>query len=337
MTSFSLWWLALPVVVLPIRWHRQKRERTESAPLASARFLPAAEPKQRRVWRLQDVLLLLLRCLLLIVLIAFLADPVLPWRGDAVLVMPGVDAAMVQREAGTNGFTNAAWIALPDRDAIAWLHAHEREFTPEAKLLVVGDVAMPAAPPRFRHAVTLRASGAPSVPPAERHVAVVGPRADDWRRLFAAANRAANGADGPWHIVVDARPGPRTDLIVWDRTDAPPAALQAPLWWVGDARGFPELASAVLVDGMRVASGSRGRVWQSDTWPPRDADAARALLAAWQDLHLGPQPYAMPARTFAADARAPAGPDEGALRRALAIALVSLFVLERMLTHVRRR
>jgi hypothetical protein len=337
MTGFSLWWLALPVVVLPILWHRRKRERTESALLASARFLPVAEPKQRRVWRLQDVLLVLLRCLLLLALIAFLADPVLPWRGDAVLVLPGADAATIQREVRAAGLTDATRMALPDRDAIAWLHAHEREFKPEATLLVVGDVAMPAAPPRFRHGVTLRAGGAVPLPPVEHHVAVSGPRADDWRRLFAAANRAADGAGGPWHIVVDTQPGPRTDLIVWDRPDAPPAALHAPLWWAGDARAFPELADAVLVDGMRVASGARGRVWQSDAWPPRDADAARALLAAWQDLHLGPQPYPMPARTFAADARAPAGPDEGAMRRALAIALVSLFVLERILTHVRRR
>jgi hypothetical protein len=326
----SLWWLALPVLLLPILWHRQKRERTDAAPLASARFLPVSEPKQRRVWRWADVLLLLLRCLMLLAVIALLADLVLPWRGDSVLVLPGVDAGAVEREARQAGFKDAPRLALPDADAINWLHAHEREFKPEARLLVVGDAVMPAVLPRLRHALTLRTNSARPAAPPERHVAVFSQRADDWRRLFAAAK-------GSWRIVVDAQPGPATQVLVWDLPEAPPATLRAPLWWVTDARAFPELDKASQVDGMRVAAGARGRVWQADDWPPHDADAARALFAAWQNLHLGPQPFVMPARALAADAQAPAASAGGALREALAMALVVLFVLERMLTHVRRR
>lgn len=334
MTNTSVWWWALPVLLLPILWHRQKREQTKSMPLASARFLPSAEPKQQRVWRWSDPLLLLLRCLLLVALIALLADLVLAWRGDAVLVVPGTAPAVVARETAAAGVQDAEQIALPDRDAVNWLHAHEREFKPEARLLVVGAAAMPATLPRFRHAVTLRTAAEVTVAPPERHVAVFSARADAWRRLFAAAN--ANG-HGPWRIVVDAQPGPRTGLIVWDLPDAPPAALHAPLWWAIDARAFPALAQAAPVDGLRQAASAQGRVWNSDNMAPTDPVAARALLADWQRLHLGVQPYVAPAQTLVPDAAAPAGPAGGALRDWLGIALIVLFTLERIATHARRR
>jgi len=314
MNGMSLWWWALPVVLLPILWHRQKRAQTKTSLLASARFLPAAEPKLQRVWRWHDVVLLLLRCLLLVTLIALLADLVLAWRGDMVLIVPGTPPAVVEKEA-------AQRFTLPDRDAVTWLHAHEREFEPGARLVVVGDAVMPAVLPRFRHAVELRTEAAP-VAPAERHVVVFSDRADAWRRLFAAA-------EGAWHIVVDAAPGPRTELVVWDRPDAPPAGLRAPLWWVSDTTAFPELTRAAH------AGSPRGRLWQSAL--PHDPDGARALFAAWQRLHLGPQPYTAPAQALVPDAAAPAGPASGALRHWLSLALVVLFALERIVTHVRRR
>ena len=156
MMNLSLWWLALPVLLLPILWHRQKREQTQAAPLATARFLPASRPVQLRVWRWNDVFLLLLRCLLLATLVALLADPVLPWRGDSVLVAPGADPAFVDRQAREAGLADAGRIVLPGRDGYRWLHEHEREFKPQARLLLVGDVAMPATLPHLRHAVTVR-------------------------------------------------------------------------------------------------------------------------------------------------------------------------------------
>lgn len=289
MNGMSLWWWTLPIVLLPILWHRQKREQTKTALLASARFLPAAEPKMQRVWRWHDVILLLLRCLLLVTLIALLADLVLAWRGDTMLVVPGTPPAVVDKEG-------AQRITLPDRDAVTWLHAHEREFEPGARLVVVGDAVMPAVLPRFRHAVELRTAAAPAAP-VERHVAVFSDRADAWRRLFAAAEPA-------WHVVVDAAPGPRTEFVVWDRPDAPPAGLRTPLW--------------------RAA-------------PPHDADGARAMFATWQRKYFGVQPYTAPAQALAPDAAAPAGPASGALRHWLGLALVVLFALERIVTHVRRR
>lgn len=320
----SLWWWALPVLVLPILWHRQKREQTKTAPLASARFLPAAQPKQLRVWRWNDPLLLILRCLLLATLIALLADLVLPWRGDAVLVVPGLDAAFVAKQAGTR-----ERIDLPDRDAVNWLHAHEREFKPEARLLVLGDAAMPAVLPRFRHAVELRTQAAP-FKGAERHVAVFSTRLEAWRRLF-----SAPGA--PLRYVIDAQPGGKTELIVWDRPQAPPAGLRAPLWWVGDARAFPELAQPKTAGAIRYADSARGRLWTMDAWPLADVEGARALLASWQRLQYPPQPYTAPPQRLPGDAGAAAGPASGALRDWLSIALLALFALERILTHVRRR
>lgn len=329
MSTMSLWWWALPVVLLPILWHRRMRERTETEPLATARFLPPASPQQRRVWRWRDVILLALRCALLVTLIALLADLVLAWRGDTVLVVPGTTPAAVERSAAQAGFKDAQRLTLPDRDAVAWMHAHEREFEPRARLLVVGDAAMPAVLPRFRHAVVLRTEAAPFAP-AERHVAVFSARDDAWRRLFAAA-------EGGWHIVVDAAPGPRTDVVVWDRPEAPPPSLRAPLWWVADATAFPALPQAPRIDGLHWQDSPRGRLWHADGWPPSNPDEARALFAAWQRLHAGVAPYTAPVQALAPAVDAPAGPASGALRDWLGGALVILFALERILTHARRR
>jgi len=324
----SLWWWALPVLLLPILWHRRKREQDRAGPLATARFLPKSEPLQRRVWRWREPLLLLLRCLLLLALIALLADPVLPWRGATVLVAPGSAPGLVEREARAAGMQEAPRLTLPGRDALAWLHAHEREFQADARLLVVGDVPMPAVLPRFRHEVILRSAPVPAAAP-ERHVAVFSTRLETWRRLF--------GALDGLRVVIDARPDARTGLVVWDLPEAPPAGLRAPLWWVTDAGAFPELANAPRLKGMRYADSPRGRLWHNAAWPPSDAEAARTLVADWQRLHHGPMPWTAPAQVLAPDAAALMRPASGALRAWLALLLVVLFALERMATHVRRR
>jgi hypothetical protein len=325
----SLWWWALPVLLLPILWHRQKREQTRAAPLATARFLPPSEPVQLRVWRFRDLFLLLLRCLLLTGLIAFLADPVLPWRGNSVLIVPGADPAFIDRQVRDAGLAEARRIDLPGRDAYRWLHEHEREFKPQARLLLVGDVAMPAALPRLRHPVTVRAQAAPPAP-SERHVAIYSQRAEEWRKLFAAL-------DGPQRHVFNEQAGPKTGLVVWDLPQSPQPGLRAPLWWVADTSAFPELQNAPQADGLHYLDSPRGRLWSAAWLPPRDADAARTMFASWQRLHLGLAPHTAPPQAPIVDARAPAGPFGGALREALATALLVLFALERIVTHVRRR
>ena len=325
----SLWWLALPTLLLPVWWHRKKRLQVAAEPLASARFLPRTEPRQMRVWRWSDVILMVNRCLLLACAVAWLADPVFPWRGDTVVVAEGTDAQWLEREVKAAGYGEAARVPLPAAQALAWIRAHEREFKPEARVLVLGDIPMPASVPQFRRPVVLHTLARP-VPRTQSHVAIVSARPQEWRRMFAAL-------DGPLRVVIDKAPGPKTELIVWDMPDAPPAAMRAPLWWVTDAGAFTELAQSKALGGIRYADGARGRVWASNAWPPTDPAAARALLDTWRELHYAPSPYTAPPMAFAAT-NAPARVyASGALRDFLMLALVALFALERILTHARRR
>jgi hypothetical protein len=325
----SLWWLALPTLLLPVWWHRRKRVQVKAEPLASARFLPSTQPKQMRVWRWSDVVLLIVRCLLLACAIAWLADPVFPWRGDTVVVVNGTDGGWVEREVKAAGYPEAARLALPAGEALVWIRAHEREFKPDARLLVLGNVPMPATVPQFRRSVELRTL-AQAVPRVETHVAIFSTRAGEWRRLFAAL-------DGPLRVVVDEQPNPKTELIVWDKSDAPPATLRAPLWWATDAGAFVELAQSKAAAGIRYADGARGRVWVSNAWPPGDPDAARALLETWRELHYPALPYTAPALALARTEVAAPAHASGALRDFLMLALVALFALERILAHARRR
>lgn len=330
MTSLtSLWWLALPVLLLPLWWHRQKRQQLKAAPLATARFLPYARPHQVRVWRWADLFLLLLRCLLLACAIAWLADPVLPWRGDTVLVAPGTDPAWAEREIAKTGFGKAQRMALPVPDGLHWLRAHQREWRANARLLVIGDVPMPAALPQFAHRVELRTQARPFAR-SEYRVAIVSKRAARWRALFAAL-------DGPRRYLVEDAPNDKTALVIWDVAQAPPATLRAPLWWIGDASAFPELRNAKTVDGLRYVDSARGRLWSSAAWPPQDADAARRLFETWQRLHFAPVAYTAPSQLVAAVAATHADAPGGALRDLLMKALIALFALERIVTHARRR
>lgn len=325
----SLWWLALPVLLLPVWWHRQKRERAASEPLATARFLPRTNPLHRRVWRWHDRTLLLLRCLLLATVIAWLADLVLPWRGDAVLVAPGTDAAWAERQISETGFTGATRIHLREPDVFGWLARHEREWQSDARLLVIGHVPMPAAAPRLSHPVTVRAR--PAVyPKGERRVTIVSNRPEKWRRMF-------DAIDGPQRYLVQTAPAAAAELIVWDVPDAPPAQLRAPLWWIGDPTAFPELKNAKIVDRLRYAESPRGRLWTSDAWPPVDADAARAQFETWQRLHYAPVSWPTPSQTISAASSTATVQASGALRYLLTIALLVLFSLERILTHAQRR
>ncbi len=323
----SLWWAALPVLLLPVLWHRQKRERVKAEPLATARFLPRADPQQRRVWRWSDRVLLAARCLLLLGVITLLAGLALPWRGDSVLVIEGTDPVWLERQVAETGFKGARRLELPAGDPLAWLASHEREWRTGARLLVAGDIPMPAAQPQFRHRVQLRSS-APPFPKAERHVAIVSKRAALWRALFAAL-------DGPQRYLVSEAPEARSELIVWDIPEAPPAGLRAPLWWIGDASAFPELRNAPSIDAVRYADSARGRLWSVSA--PADADAARSLFETWQRMHVAPLAYPAPSQMLAATPSARLADGVGALREQLLLAIAALFALERILVHASRR
>ncbi len=233
------------------------------------------------------------------------------------------------RSEGRRLTAEAARLPLPAAEALAWIRAHEREFKPEARLLVLGDIPMPATVPQFRRPVVLRTLGKP-VPRTESHVAIVSTRPQEWQRMFAAL-------DGPLRVVLDKTPGPTTELIVWDAPDAPPAAMRAPLWWTSEAGAFTELAQSKALGGIRYADGARGRVWASNAWPPSDPGSARALLETWRELHYAPVPHTAPSMAFAPTNAPAVDYASGALRDFLMLALVALFAIERILTHARRR
>jgi hypothetical protein len=348
-SSYPFWWLALPVLLLPIWWHRQKRQRLKAEPLATARFLPSAAPEQLRIWRWRDRMLLLVRCLLLVTLIAWLAATIFPWRGDTVLLDAGADKAWSEQQIAAAGLTAASRIALP-ADALQWLRQHERDWRANAKLLVIAradQIAMPARIPQFSHQVELRtmpAAAQAAATPAEHSVTLAAPteRAAAWRSLFAAFDRAGDAARR-YTLATAATSG--TELIVWDTPNAaPPANWRAPHWWLAalPVAAFPELANAstLTVNGitLKYADSPRGRLWASDAFPPRDADSARALYDAWQLLQSAPAPaYPAPSQTYAAAARNALPPITDAKPATwLMLALLALFILERTLTHARR-
>lgn len=325
----SLWWLALPLLALPILWHRHKQVQNAATPLATARFLPRAEPHQTRVWRWRDLVLLLLRCLLLASLIAWLADPVYPWRGDTVLVAEGTDETWVAQQIGQDKLSQAERVTLAAPQVLSWLHSHEREWKADARILVLGDVPMPATKPQFARAVEVR-SHLRSVRKSALRVHIASDRPLLWKRMFGALA-------GDVVVAFDATPGSQTSLVIWDRATPPPADWRAPLWLATERSAFAELADAPLVDGLRVATSGRGRLWHNAAWPPATALEARALLEQWQQLHRGPRQFTLAAQTFTATAGVAAPEPSGALRDTLLLVLIGLFVLERSLTHARRR
>ena len=325
----SLWWFALPVLLLPLWWHRQKRQRADAQPLATARFLPRTDPKQQRIWRWADVILMVVRCLLLATVIVWLADIVLPWRGNSVLVAPGTDAVWRSAQVKEAGFADADLVAVPTHDVFAWLAKHEREWRSDARILVLGDVAMPALRPTVSHQVSVRSRQAVPAPAAQR-VYIASKRAPQWQALFGAM-------DKPRRFTVSTTDPARADLIIWDVPEAPPPGLRAPLWWVGDATAFPELDKAPVHGGLRYADSARGRLWSNPAWPAANADAARAQFETWQRLHFAPLAYPTPPQPIAATGQLSQRPINGALRYFLMFALLALFVLERVLAHANRR
>jgi len=336
MTSMQpLWWFALPVLLLPVWWHMRKRERTRTDLLATARFLPAAAPQQQRVLRWADVLLLLLRVALLATLIAWMAVLAMPWKGDTVFIDPSLETSpWTAQQVQSAGMAAAAREPLP-ADLWNWLARNEHEWRPEARFLILAPgAAMPALPPRLAHATDLRLAPAPAavsqpptatrLQPRERHIVVSAPaeRLQRWQALFAAFSTAADGGN---RYVLSDTPTAVTELIVWDHPDTdPPASWKAPLWW-----------RTTNTNGQMQTP--QGLTWTAPQWPLQDVDAARALYERWQAA-IAPAPtYPMPAQALKAERSHPLPTPLARSPEWLALALLALFVIERILTHARRR
>ncbi|KQZ40538.1 hypothetical protein [Duganella sp. Root1480D1] len=330
MTSMQpLWWLALPVLLLPVWWHMRKRERTRTDFLATARFLPAAAPQQQRVLRWSEVLLLLVRLALLAVLIAWMAVLAMPWKGDTVFVSPALESSpWAVQQVQSAGMSVAAREPLP-ADLWNWLARNEHEWRPEARFLILAPHAsMPALPPRLAHAVELRlappSATAPRTPPRERHVVVSAPaeRLLRWQALFAAFSTAADGVN---RYLISDTPTAATELIVWDRPGKePPTSWKAALWWrTANSTGQTQTP--------------QGLAWTSPQWPLQDVDAARALYERWQAATVQAAPYPMPAQTIKAGRTKPLPTPLARSPEWLALVLLALFAVERILAHARRR
>jgi hypothetical protein len=311
----NLWWLGLGLMLLPLWWHRQKRQSTKAVPLATARFLPRAEPKQRRVWRWVEIFLLLLRCLLLAAVTAWLADMVVAWRGDMHLLPSKENAG----------------------DPLRWFAAHEREFKKDARIAIGGDAAMPAVAPRVSHGVTLKTSPVAKMPPT-RNVYIESQQRERWASLFAAA-------DGPVRYVIDAAPGPATSLVVWDSDAEPPPQLRAKLWWTSKPPAAAVPARSIAWEGLSlvISQPPRGRTWHLSPVLPASVDQARAMFSAWEYLEYGAPAHVAPPGALALTSHAaavqplPVEPAPGPLRAYLAWLVLTLFALERIFAHAGKR
>lgn len=348
----ALWWLALPVLLLPIWWHRQKRQRVKSEPLATARFLPAAPPQTARIWRWEDLLLLALRCLLLAALIAWLAAIAMPWRGDTVFIDPALlsragkpaPSAWIEQQVAAAGLRHARRMPLP-LDALQWLQASEHEWRPGARMLILAEtIPMPAQLPSLAHAADIRLLPAanPAAVRAEHRIALAAApeRMAAWRAFFNASEAAGNG-----RYIIEDKPSASTELIVWDSLAAPPPGWYAPLWWLPASAPLAAFsikeptARPLTVNGLQLQpiDSPRGRLWRSGAMPPQTADAARVLYETWQSLTRPAQPYPMPAMQLDPRRKSPLTMPNTPPGAWLAYVLLALFALERLMTHVRRR
>src|SRR5690554_3847123 len=102
---------ALGALLLPLLIHLARRSQRQPTMFAALRWLRSEARPQRRI-RLEEILLLALRLLLVALLALWLARPVLTGdeaAGDVVAVAPGVDVN--QAQALAEGADSAHWLA----------------------------------------------------------------------------------------------------------------------------------------------------------------------------------------------------------------------------------
>ena len=113
-------------------------------------------------------------------------------------------------------------------------------------------------------------------------------RPELWQTLFRAFTVAGDGRDEyVWQQQTDAK----TDLIIWDSNEVPPADWHAPYWWMRrPAGGIPTNLVAqdnpILV-GLKLRQYQQGKVryWLTDEtgrWPFTSVHETRQWFSAWQ-------------------------------------------------------
>ncbi|MFZ6799358.1 hypothetical protein [Undibacterium sp. Di24W] len=372
MSSMSAyWWLLLPLIILPIMWLRQKRESSLRQSLATAKFLAAASPHMVQVWRWQAWLLLILRCLLLLIAIAYLASIFMRWRGDTVLIASGSDSAWVEQQINASKMQDAKRMSfcaniscdIQSTQILYWLEQHQSWWKESARLLVLGDanqIRLNAQSPQLAQALEVKvrppsnANKQEKTKPADHYIALHSDRAAAWQHMFTAF-AAAGRADH--NYVWQQAPDAQTELVIWDSTQAVPqnwkTNSKAHLWWLSSSAGIvndqateekhPGLQS--LADGktfIKQFKTAESRYWlmqSGSDWPIslNDRQNAKKLFEAWQVMSLKVQDY--PATSFTLPASKNAIPlqQQENTRDVLLVLLLCIFALERILTHVGRR
>jgi len=279
------WWLLLPLMILPVLWLRQRRESSQRQGLATAKFLAAASPHMVQVWRWQAWLLLMLRCLLLLIAIAYLASIFIRWRGDTVLIAAGSDRDWIEQEIKANNMQDAKRMSfcaelscdIQSTQILYWLEQHQSGWKESARLLVLGDasqIALNAQAPQLVPALTVKVATFPTTNVlgntstntsdntkkiVENHyIAVRSDRVAAWQHLFAAFAVAGKANQ---NYVWQQEPDASTELVIWDSTQAVPqqwkTKANAAFWWLSSGAGLvteqtiaePQPNLQTLIDG----------------------------------------------------------------------------------------
>jgi hypothetical protein len=362
MISLSVWWwLALPLLFLPIWWHRQKRQSNAALNLATAKFLQNANPQQRRIWRWRDIVLLVLRCLLLLCVIALMAELLLRWRGDTVLIAQGSDAAWVEQEIRTANMMTATRIEFCEKPSCAvntnnlldWLQDNQMQWKSKAKLLVLAtanQVPLNARLPKLGLDLHLRISSkSTKTTPTllqSRSITLKTEKPAQWKALFASFESAGAGTQ---KFSFSDEPTPATELIIWDSPQARNPKWHAPLWWTrsdtsllassNQKENAKELPQPFKQLGITPADTAQGRVWTMDAqreWPVDDIESAKQLYQLWQQAQNVQVPYFVASQDIKALAKGDFLATSGNLREILLLLIAGLFALERYLSHARR-
>ena len=367
---FSWWWLGLPLLALPIWWHRQRRQQKTAKSLATARFLDQTDPRLQTVWRWRQLILLALRLLMLLCLLALVAGIFYRGRGDTIFISQHADKNWVQQqlsqlenEPGSNWSAAAiesicaeASCSIQTDHILSWLALHQHEWKSGSRWLVLAsakDGQMSANVPKFAHVLELRVAPKTTpatLPPLTIPVVVKSARFSDWQAWFTAFEQTLDG-----QLRFDVREqwnkNAPASLIIWESSLPPIMEWQAPLWWVSEASAFPTVSKdakeAIVLSelDLRVFDSAQGRVWLKSAkadWPLYDMEGAKRLFETWRSLQSLPQGFAM--QTISV----PASPDvissasempldkKANLDSYWILALLILFCLERSVNHARR-
>lgn len=319
---FTWWWLALPMLILPLWWHRQRRQQDSAQSLATARFLPASDPRLQSVWRWRQILLLLLRLLMLLCLLALIAGIFYRGRSDTIFVSRLADKSWVQQQLNeVNKQSSLPWSAakvvefcpeteceIASDNILHWLALHQHEWQANSRWLVLADPAatrMSAIEPDFQQSIELRVEPN-TVKQRTTHaetvnVLVKSSRYPEWQAWFKAFEQSLDG-----RIKFELREQLEKsfklpiELVIWESPLAPAAELNARLWWIRDQSTFSERGKdldtneSVKAFGITVFDTKQGRVWllsEKHDWPLHDLLQAKRLFEFWRSVQAQRQTF----------------------------------------------